>query len=68
MGDKRFSNLAVLNGHKQRTDSVSIADIAQKLFPAMRTTRETSTLRTASKSSNLRRFIKRIGYIGYYDM
>ena len=30
MGDERFSNLAVLNGHKQRTDSVSIADVAQE--------------------------------------
>lgn len=30
MGGERFSNLAVLNGHKQRTDSVSIADVAQE--------------------------------------
>lgn len=30
MGEERFSNLAVLNGHKQRTDSVCIADVAQE--------------------------------------
>ena len=30
MGDERFSNLAVLNGHKWKTDSVFIADIAQE--------------------------------------
>ena len=30
MGDERFSNLVVLNGHKRRTDSVFIADIAQE--------------------------------------
>ena len=30
MGGERFSNLAVLNGHKQITDSVSIADVAQE--------------------------------------
>ena len=30
MGDERFSNLAVLNGHKRKTDSVFIADIAQE--------------------------------------
>ena len=30
MGDEKFSNLAVLNGHKRRKDSVFIADIAQE--------------------------------------
>ena len=31
MRDERFSNLAVLpNGHKRRTDSVSIAEVAQE--------------------------------------
>ena len=31
MGDERFSNLVVtLNGYKLRTDSVSIADVAQE--------------------------------------
>ena len=30
MGDERFSNLAVLNGHKRRKDSIFIADIAQE--------------------------------------
>ena len=30
MGDERFSNLAVLNGHKWKTDWVFIADIAQE--------------------------------------
>lgn len=30
MGDKRFSSLAMLNGHEQRTDSVCIADVAQE--------------------------------------
>lgn len=30
MGGERFSNLAALNGHKQITDSVSIADVAQE--------------------------------------
>ena len=30
MGDERFSNLAVLNGHKRRTDSVSLTLVAQE--------------------------------------
>ncbi len=29
MGDDRFTNLAVLNGHKQRTDSVPITEVAK---------------------------------------
>ena len=42
MADERFSNLEVWNGHRS-------------LFPVMRTVRETSVLRTTSKSSNLRK-------------
>ena len=42
MADERFSNLEVWNGHRN-------------LFPVMRTVRETSVLRTTSKSSNLRK-------------
>ena len=31
MGDERFSNLVItLNGHKPRTDSVSIAEVAEE--------------------------------------
>ena len=30
MGDERFCNLATLNGHKQRTDSVCMAYVAQE--------------------------------------
>ena len=30
MGDERFSNLAMLNGHKRRTDSVSLTEVAQE--------------------------------------
>ena len=42
MADERFSHLEVLNGDRS-------------LFPVMRTVRETSALRTTSKSSNLRK-------------
>ena len=42
MADERFSNLEVLNGHRS-------------LFPVKKTVRETSVLRTTSKSSNLRK-------------
>ena len=30
MGEERFSNLAMLNGHKRRTDSVSLIEVAQE--------------------------------------
>ena len=40
MGDERFSNLAVLNDRKRKTDTVSIADVAQE-FVSHNTVRET---------------------------
>ena len=49
MADERFSNLEVLNGHRS-------------LFSVIRTLRETSALRTTSKSSNLRRVYLTFGY------
>ena len=30
MGEERFSNLAMLNDHKRRTDSVSLIEVAQE--------------------------------------
>ena len=48
MADERFSHLEVLNGDRS-------------LFPVMRTVRETSALRTTSKSSNLRKV-----YLAYW--
>ena len=46
----RMGDLAVLNGPQWRKDSVSIADVTQEFFPAMRIRK-----RVTSKSSNLRK-------------
>ena len=67
----RMGHLAVLNGHKRRTDSVSIADVTKDFvspredkgaspcilswFLTMRIAREALALRTTSKSSKLRK-------------
>ena len=49
----RMGDLAVLNGHKRRTDSVSITTP----FSAIRIAREASALRATSKSNSLSRFM-----------
>jgi len=40
MGDERFGNLVVLNDHKQRTDSVYIADVAKEFVSRNENPRE----------------------------
>ena len=54
MGDERFRNLVVLNGHKQGTDSVSIYDIAQEFVSSDEKLRHFEQLQNVAR---VRRFI-----------
>ena len=72
MGDESFSNLVVtLNGYKLRTDSVSIADVAQEFVSSQVSSNEDRkrNFGTADnfKVAILGRFIQHIGYTGYYN-
>ena len=57
MSDERFSNLVLmLNGHKLRTDSVSISDVAQEFVSSNEDRkRNFGTADNFTKRSNLRR-------------
>ena len=50
MGDERFSDLAVLDGHKQRTESVYL-NSHRSLLLATRTARETLALQKVATST-----------------
>ena len=65
MGDERFSNIVVtLNGYKLRTDSVSIADVAQEFVSSNEDRKR--NFDTADNFKVVGRFIQHIGYTGYY--
>ena len=68
MGHERFSNLVVtLNGFKLRTDSVSIADVAQEFFSSNEDRKRNFGTADNFKVAILGRFIQHIGYTGYYN-
>ena len=68
MGDERFSNLVVtLNSYKLRTDSVSIADVAQEFVSSNEDHKRNFGTANNFKVAILGRFIQRIGYTGYYN-
>ena len=68
MGDERFSNLVVtLNGYKLRTDSVSIADVAQEFVFINDDLKRNFGTADNFKVAILGRFIQHIGYTGYYN-
>ena len=68
MGDERFSNLVVtLNGYKLRTDSVSIADVAQEFVSSNEDRKRNCGTADNFKAETLGRFVQHIGYTGYYN-
>ena len=68
MGDERFSNLVVtLNGHKPRTDSVSIAEVAQEFVSSNEDRKRNFDTADNFKVAIFGRFIQHIGYTGYYN-
>ena len=68
MGDERFSNLVVtLNGDKPRTDSVSIAEVAQEFVSSNEDRKRNFGTADNFKVAILGRFIQHIGYTGYYN-
>ena len=67
MGDERFSNIVLtLNGYKLRTDSVSIADVAQEFVSSNEDRKRNLDTADNFKVAILGRFIQHIGYTGYY--
>ena len=71
MGDERFSNLVVtLNSYRRyklRTDSVSIADVAQEFVSSNEDRKRNFGTADNFKVAILGRFIQHIGYTGYYN-
>ena len=68
MGDERFSNLVVtLNSYKLRTDSVSIADVAQEFVSSNEDHKRNFGTANNFKVAILGRFIQHVGYTGYYN-
>ena len=68
MGDERFSNLVVTsNSYKLRTDSVSIADVAQEFVSSNKDRKRNFGTADNFKVAILGRFIQHIGYTGYYN-
>ena len=63
MGDERFSNLVVtLNSYKLRTDSVSIANVAQEFVSSNEDRKRNFGTPGNFKVAILGRFIQHIGY------
>ena len=71
MGDERFSNLVVtLNSYRRyklRTDSVSMADVAQEFVSSNEDRKRNFGTADNFKVAILGRFIQHIGYTGYYN-
>ena len=69
MGDDRFSNLVeTLNGYKVRTDSFSIADVAEEFVSSNEDRKRNFDTADNFKVAILERFIQHIGNRGLFCM